>query len=95
MRIVPSLRSVAFLALFSFSTTVCQASASSTSSAVLASLKDIDYRYFVAGGTCAAISHGITTPIDVVKTRMQADPKVSILFLDHCVSTDRPIYIQL
>eukprot|EP00956_Cyclotella_meneghiniana_P042761 scaffold249312_cov72-Cyclotella_meneghiniana.AAC.10 len=34
----------------------------------------IDYRYFVAGGTCAAISHGITTPIDVVKTKMQSDP---------------------
>jgi solute carrier family 25 phosphate transporter 3 len=37
-------------------------------------LKSMDYRYFVAGGTCAAISHGITTPIDVVKTRIQADP---------------------
>lgn len=35
----------------------------------------MDYRYFVAGGTCAAISHGITTPIDVVKTRIQADPQ--------------------
>lgn len=35
----------------------------------------IDYRYFVAGGVCAATSHGITTPIDVVKTKMQADPK--------------------
>lgn len=34
-----------------------------------------DYRYFVAGGVCAAYSHGITTPIDVIKTKMQADPK--------------------
>jgi len=35
----------------------------------------MDYRYFVAGGVCAATSHGITTPVDVVKTKMQADPK--------------------
>ncbi|GMH54557.1 hypothetical protein TrST_g12182 [Triparma strigata] len=33
-----------------------------------------DYRYFVAGGVCAACSHGITTPIDVVKTKIQSDP---------------------
>jgi len=32
----------------------------------LEAFKNLDYRYFVAGGTCAAISHGITTPIDVV-----------------------------
>jgi len=35
----------------------------------------LDLRYFVAGGTCAAFSHGITTPIDVVKTKIQADPE--------------------
>ncbi len=35
----------------------------------------IDFRYFVAGGSCAAISHGITCPIDVVKTRMQSNPE--------------------
>jgi hypothetical protein len=40
-------------------------SAQATASA-LSALKSLDYRYFVAGGTCAAISHGITTPIDVV-----------------------------
>jgi len=26
-----------------------------------------DFRYFISGGLCAATSHGITTPIDVVK----------------------------
>ena len=43
-------------------------------------VKDValpDVRYFIAGGGCAAFSHGIATPIDVVKTRMQADPEVS------------------
>lgn len=29
----------------------------------------------MAGGICAACSHGITTPIDVVKTKMQTDPE--------------------
>ena len=38
--------------------------------------KAFDYRFFVAGGVCAATSHGITTPIDVVKTKMQAQPEV-------------------
>lgn len=41
----------------------------------LPSAQSMDYRYFVAGGTCAAISHGITTPIDVIKTRIQANPE--------------------
>ena len=48
----------------------------SAGAAALKALKAMDYRYFVAGGTCAAFSHGITTPIDVVKTKLQADPKV-------------------
>ena len=52
-------------------------SSMSAGGAALAAIKSIDYRYFVAGGTCAAISHGITTPIDVVKTRIQANPQVS------------------
>lgn len=45
---------------------VVDASAPAAGSALVA-LKSLDYRYFVAGGTCAAISHGITTPIDVVR----------------------------
>jgi hypothetical protein len=52
----------------------------SASAAALKALKAMDYRYFVAGGTCAAFSHGITTPIDVVKTKLQADPKVRTLY---------------
>jgi hypothetical protein len=36
-------------------------------SSALNVLKKLDYRYFVAGGTCAALSHGITTPVDVVR----------------------------
>lgn len=41
----------------------------------LQALQSLDYRYFVAGGTCAAFSHGITTPIDVVKTKIQSEPE--------------------
>lgn len=36
---------------------------------------DIDWRYFLAGGLCAATSHGITTPLDVIKTKMQTNPE--------------------
>lgn len=39
--------------------------------------KSADPRFFVAGGASAAISHGITTPIDVVKTRMQTDSSLA------------------
>ena len=33
-------------------------------------------RFFIAGGASAAISHGVTTPIDVLKTKQQADPEL-------------------
>lgn len=52
-----------------------EASSFAAPSSALAILQGIDYRFFVAGGSCAAISHGITTPIDVVKTKIQADPQ--------------------
>ena len=35
-----------------------------------------DWRYFAAGGVSAAISHGYTTPLDVIKTRMQTNPEL-------------------
>ena len=41
--------------------------------------KASDPRFFIAGGASAAISHGITTPIDVVKTKMQSDASLSDL----------------
>jgi solute carrier family 25 phosphate transporter 3 len=50
--------------------------ASGPAAAAASAAKAFDYRFFVAGGVCAATSHGITTPIDVVKTKMQAQPDV-------------------
>jgi len=41
------------------------------------------WRYFLAGGLCAAISHTIPTPVDVVKTRKQVDPTLTdVSFLE-------------
>ena len=31
------------------------------------------WRYYLAGGICAAISHGITTPVDVIKVRTEIE----------------------
>ncbi len=52
------------------------AGAAANAAAKTAKAMDFDYRFFIAGGVCAATSHGITTPIDVVKTKMQAQPEV-------------------
>mmetsp|Transcript_10709 Transcript_10709/g.25536 ORF Transcript_10709/g.25536 Transcript_10709/m.25536 type:complete len:499 (-) Transcript_10709:48-1544(-) len=35
------------------------------------------WRYFLAGGMCAMVSHAIPTPIDVIKTRKQVDPRLA------------------
>jgi solute carrier family 25 phosphate transporter 3 len=35
------------------------------------------WRFYLAGGICSATSHAIPVPIDVVKTRMQVDPKLA------------------
>ena len=41
--------------------------------------RSADPRFFIAGGASAAISHGITTPLDVVKTRMQSDSSLAVI----------------
>ena len=64
----------------------------------VAAMRGMDWRYFVAGGVCAATSHGITTPIDVVKTRMQAEPEVCIsskLFVQLLYMISRRIIVIL
>lgn len=81
------LGSTVLLSLLSNPTTTTHASSSSSAAALSAALKNIDYRYFVAGGTCAAFSHGITTPIDVVKTKIQANPKVGNLVQSTATAT--------
>ena len=50
-----------------------------------------DARYFISGGLCAALSHGVTTPIDVVKTRIQSEPEV---FNEGLLSATRAIVAQ-
>ena len=35
------------------------------------------WRYYLAGGLCAAFSHAIPVPVDVVKTRKQVDPNLT------------------
>jgi solute carrier family 25 phosphate transporter 3 len=39
----------------------------------------IDWRYFLAGGAACSLSHGISVPFDVIKTRIQLDPKLKSL----------------
>mmetsp|Transcript_3670 Transcript_3670/g.7625 ORF Transcript_3670/g.7625 Transcript_3670/m.7625 type:complete len:330 (+) Transcript_3670:61-1050(+) len=74
MRKTPVALLLSITALFAHPTST-HASASAAVSSLKSVLSDIDPRFFVAGGICAATSHGITCPIDVVKTRVQADPE--------------------
>ena len=67
MKVIKFLFVVAMAA--SSSSVLPTAEGSAAGGAALKALKSMDYRYFVAGGTCAAFSHGITCPIDVVKVR--------------------------
>jgi hypothetical protein len=75
--------------------------ATSLGGAALSAMKSIDYRYFVAGGTCAAISHGITTPIDVVKTNIGMDvedsltPGATLPFLNECYGCQLTTWIMV
>jgi solute carrier family 25 (mitochondrial phosphate transporter), member 3 len=69
-----SLHFIIAVLLIPLSATLTTPVFASASQSALSVLQTLDYRYFVAGGTCAAISHGITTPIDVIKTKKQSDP---------------------
>jgi len=56
-----------------------------------------DWRFFVAGSISAALSHGYTTPIDVIKTRMQTNPELyngsAILALRTIVESDGALFL--
>lgn len=56
-----------------------------------------DWRYFVAGSISAALSHGYTTPIDVIKTRMQTNPELyngsATLALRTIVESDGALFL--
>ncbi len=67
---------ISLLSLALLATSPSNVAAGGPAAAAANAAKVLDYRYFVAGGVCAATSHGITTPIDVVKTKMQAQPDV-------------------
>jgi solute carrier family 25 phosphate transporter 3 len=71
------LRRTSLLLLYIFSCSLDSSlAANGAFSAAVSALQKLDARYFVAGGVCAATSHGLTTPMDVVKTKMQANPQV-------------------
>lgn len=62
-------RRPAALALLAFASSACASEVA-------------DWRYFAAGGVSAALSHGYTTPIDVVKTMMQMHPELGTSVTD-------------
>ena len=62
---------------------------SAAANAALNTFKSMDYRYFVAGGTCAAISHGITCPIDVVKV---TPIKIHMILANSLTNADHGVF---
>ena len=71
------------------------ADGSAAAGAALKALKSMDYRFFVAGGTCAAFSHGITCPIDVVKVRYSTQLHKCIILSGHVPVLPHPFDIVL
>ena len=56
-----------------------------------------DWRFFVAGSISAGLSHGYTTPLDVIKTRMQTNPELyngsASLAVRKIIEDDGPMFL--
>ena len=56
-----------------FQSTMGLLSATESCIGIAQAVSDDVVKYFISGGIAASFSHGITVPIDVVKTRLQTD----------------------